>query len=351
MYPFTRKPDFSVIRKVLIVRQDRLGDLILSLPLASLIKQYYPQVQVDFLVPEYTRVVAEAYADTDTVRVLPKDLNDTKAFSSCLQEIRSAAYDLVLVPNTKSKIADLVYQADIPYRVGQGLRLHGWKYNLPVFQRRKRPDRNELDYNFGLLQRWFRMPSPDSVKFPFVLPAAAEQKVSEFLKAAQIQTYCIIHPGSGGSAIDVSQELLAELIQQYDFPGKILITGSPSEKPLAEKLALQGGDKTLDVSGQLSLTELMVLIRGCALFIGNSTGPLHIARAFERPLLGFYSAYPACHPKRWGPYGQEESATILPPGESYAAFEPDKEKSRQHMSRLDVQAVMDHLDRTLGRRP
>lgn len=343
-------PEFSRLKRILIIRQDRLGDLILSLPLIDLIHSRYPEHQIDFLVPEYTGDIARAYEGIHQVISLPPNWNEREGFEQVLSLIRKEKYDLVIIPNTKSRIAELVWKAGIPYRIGQGFRLHGWRYNLPVFQSRKMPAMNELDYNFNLLSRWFPQPNPVTVKFHLNPPTEAVLLVQKFLREQGIVHYCIIHPGSGGSAIDISPEKLGQLIGEYTFPGEILLTGSASEAELVRQVQAHSGGKGLNCAGEFSLSELMALIQGCELFIGNSTGPLHLARAFERPLLGFYSSIPPCHPKRWGPYGKEAEQTLLPPGESYTAFERDKEKSRENMGRLSLEVIKARLDRILGRR-
>ena len=346
---FVSSPDFSRLKRILVIRQDRLGDLILSLPLIDLIHSRYPEHQIDFLVPEYTGDIARAYQGIHKVMTLPPNWDEREGFEQVLSLIRKENYDLVLVPNTKSRIAELVWKAGIPYRIGQGFRLHGWRYNLPVFQSRKVPTMNELDYNFDLLSRWFPQPDPGRVKFHLIPPTEAVQQVQKFLREQGIQEYSIIHPGSGGSAIDISPEKLGQLIREYNLPGKILLTGSASESELVRQVLANSGGKGLNCAGKFSLSELMALIQGCGLFIGNSTGPLHLARAFERPLLGFYSSIPPCHPKRWGPYGKEVEQTLLPPGESYTDFERDKEKSRENMGRLSLDVIKARLDSILSR--
>jgi len=65
--------------------------------------------------------------------------------------------------------------------------------------------------------------------------------------------------------------------------------------------------------GRLSVTELAALIRRSALFVGNSTGPIHIAAALGTPVVGLYPQHTPMSARRWGPY---TSRKIL--------FTPDK---------------------------
>ena len=129
----------------------------------------------------------------------------------------------------------------------------------------------------------------------------------------------------------------------FDFPGEVIVTGTSDESALYRGLASAAKRRLVDATGQFSLPELIALISGCDLFLSNSTGPLHIARALNRRLLGFYCTVPACHPMRWGPYAQEKSNTILPPDESYETFQPDKKLSVEGMKKIRVETIVERL--------
>lgn len=348
IFPFTITPDLQSIGKVLIVRQDRLGDLILTLPLATWLKKHKPELIVDMLVPQYSAPIANACPDINTVHHLPANLKEANAYAEMRNILRASGYDLCIVPNTKSVIAKLIYDAHIPYRVGQGLRWHGWRYNLPVFQKRKMPVMHELDYNFQLLDRWLPMPDTKEVQFNLQIPELAINNVNNLLAFHGVDAYSIIHPGSGGSAIDVSPDLLGQLAASGALPGKIVVTGAPGEAHLAQKMVEASGHQVLNLCGALSLHELMALMLNCNIFIGNSTGPLHIARALGRPVLGFYSTFPACHPIRWGPYGKTKSQVILPPNEFFSGFEMNKTQSAENMKNIELNAIIQKLNIILG---
>jgi ADP-heptose:LPS heptosyltransferase len=155
--------------------------------------------------------------------------------------------------------------------------------------------------------------------------------------------YTIVHPGSGRSAVDLPLEIFGKLMDAFEFPGEIIVTGTSDESALYRGLASAARRRLVDATGLFSLSELVALISACDLFLSNSTGPLHIARAFNRRLLGFYCTVPACHPMRWGPYAQEKSNTILPPGESYETFRRNKNLSREGMKKIRVETIVERL--------
>ncbi len=189
---------FDRAKKILIVRTDRIGDVVLTLPMATAIRRRFPESEVHFLLRGYTAPLATDHRDVGKVVVSPDSLKDRAAYDRCLREIRSEKYDLAIVVHSKGDVARLVWDAKIPFRMGSGLRLHSWRYNVPVFQRRRRPKQHELDYNLDMIReyvpvpharRWISVCGPMSGRFrafadsstrgrsnvtPSSIPAAAE---------------------------------------------------------------------------------------------------------------------------------------------------------------------------------
>jgi heptosyltransferase III len=334
---------FDRAKKILIVRNDRIGDVVLTLPMATAIKRRFPQAEVHFLLRAYTAALATKHPDVGKVVIVPDSLEDHAAYDRCLREIRSEKYDLALVVHSKGDVARLVRDAKIPFRMGSGLRLHFWRYNVLVFQRRRQPKRHELDYNLDMIRDYVPVPPREETDFRLRPDELALQRVRRFLAEKNIGRYTIVHPGSGRSAVDLPLETFGKLMDAFEFPGEVIVTGTAEESALYRGLASTAKRRLVDATGLFALSELMALISGCGLFLSNSTGPLHIARAFNRPLLGFYCTVPACHPMRWGPYAQEKSNTILPPNESYETFQPNKKLSMEGMQKIRVETIVERL--------
>jgi ADP-heptose:LPS heptosyltransferase len=334
---------FDGAKKILIVRNDRIGDVVLTLPMATAIRRRFPETEVHFLVRGYTAPLATDHCDVSKVVVAPDSLKDRVAYDRCLAEIRSESYDLAIVVHSKGDVARLVWDAKIPFRMGSGLRLHSWRYNVPIFQRRRQPKRHELDYNLDIIREYVPVPPREDVDFRLRPDEQSLLRVRRFLDEKKIKCYTIVHPGSGRSSVDLPLETFGKLMDAFEFPGEVIVTGTAEESALYRGLASVAKRRLVDATGQFALPELVALISGCEMFLSNSTGPLHIARALNRRLLGFYCTVPACHPMRWGPYGQEKSNTILPPGESYETFQRDKEVSVEGMKKIRVETIVERL--------
>lgn len=351
MLPFRAKIDFGQIKKVLFIRKDNLGDLLLTLPLATLLKQQHPHLSIDFMLPAYTASLAKLYADVDQVFMLPANLQaSTPAYQTTLELIKQQKYDMAFIIHTKYVLAKIIFDAQIPLRLGRTERIYSFYFNHWIFQTRKHQRKHELDYNLELIKPFVPLPIREEIPFNFKLSLAAVTKVEQFLQDHQVTSFTIIHPGSKGSAIDLPLPIYADLIDSYPFPGAVVITGTVKESSLYQYLATTCRRPLIDATGQFSLEELMCLIQRCDLLISNSTGPLHIARVFNKKLLGFYTTFKPAHPRRWGPYLQEQTHTLIPANEDYQVLQNDTEYCRKNMAQISIAEIAHKLDAILAQR-
>src|SRR5690606_8419418 len=121
---------------ILIVRTDRIGDLILTLPLAGLIKQKYPNAKVSFLVQDYTKNIVADHPHIDEVIVLKQ--NDGKiSLSENLKVIKSKKFDTCIVVHPSFIIAAIMFISGIKNRIGTGYRWYSFLFNKKVYEHRK----------------------------------------------------------------------------------------------------------------------------------------------------------------------------------------------------------------------
>ena len=243
-------------KKILIVRNDRIGDVVLTLPMATAIRRRFPQAEVHFLLRRYTAPLAAGHPDVGKVVVVPDSLKDRAAYDRCLREIRTEKYDLAIVVHSKGDVARLVRDAKIPFRMGSGLRLHSWRYNVPVFQRRRQPKRHELDYNLDMIRGYVPVPAREEVEFRLRPDEKALLRVRRFLDERKIARYTIVHPGSGQSAVDLPLETFGKLMDAFEFPGEIIVTGTSDESALYRGLAAAAKRRLLDATGRFRSASL-----------------------------------------------------------------------------------------------
>lgn len=296
-------------RNILIVRTDRIGDVVLSLPLARIIKEHYPKAKVTFLVRAYTKALVENNYFIDEVIIL-KEESTKILIAENIKQLKKKNFDTAIIVYPTFKIALITFLSEIKYRVGSGYRLYSFLFNKKVYEHRKDAVKHELEYNLSLLSQLGinHIGGTNNVSFDLDVNKSSLNKVESLLGSLGInnkEKFVIIHPGSGGSAVDLPVEKFIELVKMLsDKKIKIVLTGSENEKEICNQLVLN--ELTFNLAGELNLEELIALISKCSLLIANSTGPIHIAAALDKYTFGFYPKVKVCSAKRWGPYTEKK---------------------------------------------
>jgi len=292
-------------KNILIVRTDRIGDVVLSLPLASIIKNKYPNSKITFLVSEYTKALAENSDSIDEVIPLISSGKGSDFYKNVL--LIENKFDACVVAFPTFKIALILFLSNIKVRIGTGYRWYSFLFNKKIYDHRKYGEKHELEFNVRLLKHLGidENINEENVSFKLHSDNYSRQKVEDTLAQLNISSnskIVIIHPGSGGSAVDLPFNKLKPLVERmaHELSCEILITGGLNEMQLCESLIINS--KTKSLAGKFNLAELIAVIEKSHLLIANSTGPIHIGAALGKKIIGFYPKIKACSPKRWGPF-------------------------------------------------
>ena len=292
-------------KNILIVRTDRIGDLVLTLPLAGLIKKQYPNCKISFLVREYTKNIVNNHPFIDDVIVL-KENDDKVSLFDNLNIIKSKKFDICIVVYPTFVLSLIMFLSGIKNRIGTGYRWYSFLFNHKVFEHRKNAERHELEFNVNLLEKLNIKNNVDekNVSYDLRVNQSSLNIVDKILADEKIDSskpILIVHPGSGGSSVDLPVNKFAELVKRLDDDNyQIILTGNKSEADLCEKI--KSSSKAKNFAGKFNLDELTALISKSVMFISNSTGPIHIAAALEKFTVGFYPKIVSCSKERWAPY-------------------------------------------------
>ncbi len=290
----------SIPGNIIISRTDSIGDVVLAMPMAKILKDRFPQIKIALLGKSYTKAIAETciYFDAfiDVEDFLTKDIY---VFGEKPQAI--------IHLNTVSKIAKRAKELKIPVRVGTAGRLYHLRTcNYLVHFSRKRSDLHEAQLNLKLLK-------PFGIKENFSLETIAtsygleklhplKNEYTELISKNKFNV--IIHTKSQGNAREWSMDHFIKLIQILDGDKyNIIISGTESERKFIQPLLDEVGKKVIDVIGKIPLDQFVTFINECDSVLANSTGPLHIAAALGKNAIGIYPPLKPKHAGRWGPIG------------------------------------------------
>ncbi|MCX5786145.1 MAG: glycosyltransferase [Elusimicrobia bacterium] len=296
--------------RILLVRTDRIGDLTLTTPAISALREKYPDAHISVLTSSYARDVLKNNSDLD-------EIITENGFFHTLGEIRSGKFDVAVIIFLNLKVALLVFLAGIKLRIGPASKIWSVFLNKPVFQHRSRMEKHEADYNLELLE----VLGVNTRRRKSRITLTAEEKggSAEILNKLGLKKEDFIagiHPGSNGSALNWPEENFAGLADKLlkEFNIKVLLTGSAAEIPLLKKISSLMTEKAFILREPMPLRQFIGAISFCRIFITNSTGPLHLASALGIPTLSFFPPIRGCSPVRWGPYGDGMNIVLSPGG-------------------------------------
>ena len=339
-------------KHILLSRTDSIGDVILTLPLAGLIKKKFPGIKISFLAMPYTKDVVEScihvdeFIDWSKLRDLP--------LSEAVSEVRSFKIDLVIHVFPRKELAVLAKKAGIKKRLGTTGRIYNWfTCNMLVPLSRKRSDLHESLLNIklaervhgsiidssnhntvGTLQKGVNNAMHDynniSIHdipslYGFKAGKVADRTFNGLIDSSDFNL--IIHPRSKGSAREWGIENYAALCNSIDDINhglsngainpvnkkiKVFISGTKAEGDMLRKEGFfdKAGD-VVDITGRFNLIEFINFIDSSDALIAGSTGPLHIASALGKIALGLYPPIKPMHPGRWAPIGINAGYVVI----------------------------------------
>ncbi|MBI3124816.1 MAG: glycosyltransferase family 9 protein [Ignavibacteriales bacterium] len=338
------------LKNILIVRTDRIGDVVLSLPLAAILRKHFPGVRVSFLVRDYTAPLIKNNKFVDEV-IIFSEKNGKPQIAKNIVALKDK-FDACIVAFPTYPIALILFLSGIRTRIGSGYRWYSFLFNKKVFEHRKYGERHELEYNVRLLQQLGinEDVNPDNAEFGIQVDQSTNEKVKNKLNSLGWngeKKLIVVHPGSGGSAIDLPKEKMKLLVKNIsdETDSVLVITGSKTEEELCNSYVVS--KKVINTAGMFNLEELIALISNANILIANSTGPIHIAAALGKDVIGFYPKFAAVSPKRWGPYTSK--AKIFQPIICDGECSGDKCQKLNCMNSIEIDEVFSVVKEILKR--
>lgn len=286
--------------RVLVVRNDGLGDFLLTLPLVAALKRRLPGARITVLLSAALAPLVPLLSDVDAAiadegvllrrhrdRFAPTESRRRRAALS--QRVREGNFHLALLPYAEAATARLVRRVGIPLRAGPRRRAFGWHFNIPYRRSRRGSGAAEYALNLGYLAC---LGLPEAYETPrLTLPVAPP--------SAPAGPYAVLHAYKrSGTALTWPPERFAELARGLLGTGlAVLAVGDPPDRPALEATFAAIPDVRVETG--LSLPELAALIGRARLFVGNSSGPLHLAALADTPHVALYPQDAVSAPERW----------------------------------------------------
>ena len=299
--------------RLLVVRLGAMGDILHALPAVTALRQAHPGWVIDWVVEPCWRALLATdgstgrgpaqpvvdrlhFASTKAWRKAPLSPQTLSEIKRLRWDLRAGSYDVVIDLQGALRSAVVGRMAGSRRRIGEAApreQAASWLFTerVPTF------GAHVIEQDVELASAI----AGDDLKpvQPWLPVDPAAEAWADKLFSASTQPAALINPGAGWGAKRWPVERYAAVAQGLIDRGlRVLVNAGPGEEPLAEAIVQATGSAATALLG--SLSQLIAATRRVSLTIAGDTGPLHLACALGRPVVGIYGP---TDPSRNGPFG------------------------------------------------
>jgi len=318
-WPLTAR---SGVRRILVLKLDHIGDFITAVRALRRLRTHFPQAEITVVAPSASEAIIRLEPAVD--RVIPFDRFDARSMTDGdrdLPEIAAALAELVH-PNGFDLAVDLRRQPETRFLLRQtgarwlagfeatgqfpwldvAVRWEGDAIRVPK-QRHVSEDLLSLvDAVHAAFEPAVALPRMSRAKARAAL--AKLPGISRSLAGWSGRRWAAIHPAAGAENRRWPAQSFAALIDLLAVADvRCFLVGGPEDDVLAQSVidAVTEPSAVRSLAGRLALSDLPLLVQSCDLFVGNNSGPQHLAAALGIPTVNVHSG--VTDPREWGPIG------------------------------------------------
>ena len=302
-------------QRFLVIRLSSIGDIVHALPAVAALGETLPDAEIHWAVESRYAALLDGNPfvhgvvklDTLAWRRRLASRAVVKEIVRAIRAIREARFDIALDFQGLYKSALIARLSRARMRLGfaeNWLRepAAGVFYTERVAPRGRQ---HVIEMNLTLVERFgVRHMHRESWRFPLPQDPADEKHVERLISSFGGREFMVINPGGGWMSKRWAPESYAELMRQLEaeFPGEILLTGSPNEEEMIQGIIRRSGSSRAR-SVSTTIVQFIALVKRASLFLGGDTGPLHLAAALRTPIVAIYGP---TDPARNGPFSEDD---------------------------------------------
>ena len=310
----TRENSPTAIKRILVVKFWGIGSIILTEPALRYLRRKFPAAQLDFLTLTQNRELFALMAQVEQVYTLDFRNMGKFLFAAIrlVAQLRRQKYDLIFDAEFFANFSTLLSRLLHPRRLIGFSRPHSAKTRLLDLAVPFDDDEHAAHNFFRLVKAGAGDKASESAKN--ILPNL--RLPFSHLAKRRLPRRSAVMMNINASALALERRWPRErfvhlakwLLRRYEI--EVILIGARAEKKYTQAVAqaLEAPERVHNLAGTLNLIDLAELIATTALFISNDSGPLHLAAALQKPVVGFYGPET---PKRFGPLCNEQLVFYL----------------------------------------
>jgi heptosyltransferase-3 len=302
----------SSLQRALVIKLRHHGDVLLSSPVFSVLRNRAPQCEVDALVYHDTRDMLAGHPAIRRIETIDRAwkreglASQARHESALLQRLRERDYQLVVHLTDHWRGAWLTQALRPRWSVApeRDSRLWRWSFSH-IYKLPRGTPRHTVELNLDALRRVGLYPEEHEKRLVMEPGDEARLKVDGLLATHGLASKGFVqaHPTSRWLFKSWTEAKNAELLRRLVADGhRVVLTAAPDarEKAIVGRILAAAGGGITDLSGQLTLREMGALAARARLFFGADSAPMHIAAAMGTPVVALFGP---SNERAWGPWG------------------------------------------------
>ena len=338
-------------REICIVMLSAIGDAVHVLPVANALKRAWPDTRITWIIQPVPHLLVKDHQAIDDFVVFNRrrGLRGWTGFRDIKRELAGRRFDLLIGLQVYFKAGLISGLTNAEVKLGfDRLRARDAQW---LFTNRRIPQSGQHHVQDQYLEfvRYLGI-DPEPVQWDIRLSEAEVDAQSVFFSRLE-KPACAVVVGTSKADKNWSSEGYARVLEEIETQHGMqpVLIGGPSavERAIADQVLASTKAHVVDALGD-DLRKLVWILEGAHLLVSPDTGPLHIARALETPVVGLYGY---TNPKRTGPYAKYQDLIV----DGYAEF-PGEEYPLDHtyrdgMKRITVDGVLEKVSLAVEQYP
>lgn len=305
--------DLSALHRVLVVKLRHLGDVLLTSPVFTVLKNHVPHLEIDALVYRDTEPMLSGHPAINHIHTIDRNWkqegwpaqlsNEWRLFRS----LRARHYDLIVHLTENPRGAVLMLLLGARYGVARAYpakRGRLWRNSFTHLYQVPAKPRHAVEIHLDALRRLGIYPEIDERRLVLTVSDEAETSVRALMARHDFkaQEFIHIHPTSRWLFKCWELDKYVALIDSLqDMGERVVMTAAPAEHELqfAAGIVSQLKRPPVDLCGKLNLKQLAALTRQAKCFVGVDSVPMHIASAMRTPVVVLFGP---SGDLEWGPW-------------------------------------------------
>jgi lipopolysaccharide heptosyltransferase II len=307
----TVRKNMDTYKRILIIRTDRIGDVLLSTPVIKVLRERFPSSFIAFMARPYAEDIVKSNPYLNEVIVYDK-YGVHKSFLSTLKfalALRRKKFDIALILHPTNRAHIITFLAQIPKRIGYRKKF-GFLLTDSIEDLKYLGEKHESAYNFDLLKTI----GIENTSNELCLPINEEDRdfIDSLLKEKNIlekDKIIAVNPTASCRSKIWSPIRFGKVCRKLvdEFNVKIGLICSEKDIDICRKVASFMEKRSFIILSGLKLKQLACFLKNSELLISNDSAPVHIAAAVGTPVISIFGRNQAgLSPTRWRPLGKED---------------------------------------------